>query len=755
MKKYLVLGLTMLLASVVLGQKIPPANWENSIEKTDVSKGDIVEITFKTNVPKGYHIYSNDYGDCPPVKAKFLWDKDASYELVGGAKPIGSHRYTDDVFDCEVADFEGKAEFRQKIKVLSANPKIAGILEYQMCTDDGMCVLFEYEYDVKGIKVSGVADNAAVESNEPDNRTNDGLNENKDKKATVDEVEELSGVQDLGYINGECTTCDSMVLRQLKMLGGDEANMGISKYGDLIKSKDVDYSSYRAASESDTTSCDEKIFEGGTEEESQSFWGLFIVAFISGLAALLTPCVFPMIPMTVSFFMKDGSKSKAIRNGIIYGLSIIAIYVLIGTLVAVIAGPAAANWLSTHWLPNVFFFLVFVIFAASFFGAFEIVLPSWIVNKADQQADKGGLTGIFFMAFTIVLVSFSCTGPIVGSILVESAGGAFVKPLVGMLGFSLAFAIPFALFAIFPSWLNGLPKSGGWLNSVKVVLGFLELAFGLKFLSIADQTYHWGLLDREIYIGLWIIIFALMGFYLLGKLKFSHDSDMPFLKVPRLFMAIATFSFVAYLIPGLIGAPLKFLAGYLPPLGTHDFNIVQKILNPNNVTQGYANVIPKYNDKLHLPTGMKGYFDYEQGMEVARQIGKPVLVDFTGHGCVNCREVEAKVWSDPKVFQYLSEEYVVISLYVDDKTIQLSEDEYFYNHSGKLIKTLAKKNSTIENCFFDENAQPLYVLLDNEGNMLQQKRNYKFSIIKENYISFLKAGLEEYKTRMDAKLASQ
>jgi thiol:disulfide interchange protein DsbD len=742
------------MSVVVFGQKIAPAKWSHKIDKQEVSVGDIIEVTFKTDVPKGNHIYSNDYGNCPPVKAVFTYDKDASFELVGGAKPIGSHHYIDEVFECEVADFEGKAEFRQKIKVLSANPKIVGLLEYQMCTADGSCVLFEYDYEVNGLKVNSGGNGDPVKVKPTDVEPVIKDSPKVDPKDTPDETGTV-GVQTSGFASGECTTCDSMVLSQLKKLSGDEANGGSSKYGNAIKAEDVDYSTYKAASSSDTTSCVEKTFEGADDEENQSFWGLFLVAFLSGLAALLTPCVFPMIPMTVSFFMKDGSKSKAIRNGIIYGLSIIAIYVLIGTLVAVIAGPAAANWLSTHWLPNIFFFLVFVIFAASFFGAFEITLPSWLVNKADQQADKGGLTGIFFMAFTIVLVSFSCTGPIVGSILVESAGGSFVKALVGLLGFAFAFAIPFALFAIFPSWLNNLPKSGGWLNSVKVVLGFLELAFGLKFLSIADQTYHWGLLDREIYIGLWIVIFALMGIYLLGKIKFSHDSDMPYLKVPRLFMAIATFSFVAYLIPGLIGAPLKFLAGYLPPLGTHDFNIVQKILNPNNVTQGYADVTPRYNDKLHLPTGMKGYFDYEQGMEVARQIGKPVLVDFTGHGCVNCREVEAKVWSDPKVFQYLSEEYVVISLYVDDKTILLPEEERFYNHSGKLIETLAKKNSSIENCFFDENAQPLYVLLDNEGNMLQQKRNYKFSIIKENYINFLKAGLEEYKIRMDAKLAAK
>jgi thiol-disulfide isomerase/thioredoxin len=336
-------------------------------------------------------------------------------------------------------------------------------------------------------------------------------------------------------------------------------------------------------------------------------------------------------------------------------------------------------------------------------------------------------------------------------LLVESVGGEFIKPVVGMFGFSLAFALPFALFAIFPNWLNGLPKSGGWLNSVKVVLGFLELALGLKFLSVADQTYHWGLLDREIYIGLWIVIFTLMGLYLLGKLKFSHDSDLPFLRVPRLMFAIATFTFVVYLIPGLIGAPLKALAGYMPPMSTHDFNILAKEKTSGGESEYFAGIKPKYDDDLHLPHNLRGYFDYDQGMEVARQIGKPVFVDFTGHGCVNCREMEVRVWSDPAVLKYLKEEYVVVSLYVDDKTILLSEDEQFYNRDGKLIKNLAKKNSSIQSCFFNANAQPQYALMDNRGDLLIPTRNYDLDI--EEYVEFLENGVKEYKKRMIAELA--
>tara|TARA_B100001059_G_scaffold21650_1_gene17407 strand:+ start:15153 stop:17321 length:2169 start_codon:yes stop_codon:yes gene_type:complete len=713
------LGL-LLVATSVFGQKVPSANWSYTIDKTEAKVGDKIEVTFTTPIPEGYHIYSNDYGDCPPLKAVFNYTQNSSFELLGEAKAVGSHHYIDDIFECEVADFEKKAEFTQQIKLHSLNPDIVGVLEYQMCTSDGMCVLFEYEFKIEGLRVSG----KSVEQPKP--------TEPEIAPETVEEV--IENIDTEIEVDQKTNSAPQNTA---------QSSEGYTSFAGLISKDSVNYSSYQATSKEDTSSCEIKTFEGSSNQNTTSHWGLFILAFLSGLAALLTPCVFPMIPMTVSFFMKDGSKAKAIRNGLIYGVSIVAIYVFIGTLVAVVAGPAAANWLSTHWLPNIFFFLIFVVFAASFFGAFEIVLPSWLVNKADQKADKGGLIGIFFMAFTIVLVSFSCTGPIVGSILVQSAGGAFIKPLIGMLGFSLAFAIPFSLFAIFPNWLNSLPASGGWLNSVKVVLGFLELAFGLKFLSVADQTYHWGILDREIYIGLWIVIFMMMGFYLLGKIKFSHDSNMPFLKVPRLLFAIATFSFVSYLVPGLFGAPLKALAGYLPPMSTHDFNL----LDFNDEHQPYyAGEKPLHEEKLHLPDGLRGYFDYEQGMEVARKIGRPVFLDFTGHGCVNCREMEARVWSDPRVHKLLDEEYLVISLYVDEKTVELTKDDWFYNKKGKLIKTLAKKNSTIQECYFDANAQPQYSLLDNEGNLLQPTKTYDLDI--ESYINFLQIGLAEYKARM-------
>ena len=511
---------------------------------------------------------------------------------------------------------------------------------------------------------------------------------------------------------------------------------------------------FNAASGSETVQ--EAKTQGGENSQNPDYsglWSLFFIAFLGGLLAIVTPCVFPMIPMTVTFFMHNSeNKAKAKFQALVYGFSIIAIYTIVGTVVALTLGVNFANWLSTHWLPNVLFFLIFVIFAASFLGMFEITLPSWMINKTDQQADKGGFSGSFFMAFTLVLVSFSCTGPIVGAILVKSAGGQVLEPIIGMLGFSLAFALPFTLFAFFPSWLSNLPKSGGWLNSVKVVLGFLELALGLKFLSIADQTYHWGILDREVYLAFWIVIFALMGFYLLGKIKLSHDSDMPYLGVPRAILAIIVFSFVVYMIPGMFGAPLKALSGYLPPQQTHDFDL-NAIVRDNIKMASFMGSDgktervelcekPKYNEYLHLPHGLEGYFDYEQGLACAKALNKPVFIDFTGHGCVNCREMEANVWADPKVLKKLQNDFVIIALYVDDKTA-LHESEWIKSsHDGKMKKTLGKKFADFQISRFNVNAQPYYVLLDSNGDLLVQPRAYDLDV--DAFVEFLDAGIAEF-----------
>lgn len=488
------------------------------------------------------------------------------------------------------------------------------------------------------------------------------------------------------------------------------------------------------------------------ESETRSLWGTIIEAILWGFAALLTPCVFPMVPMTVSFFMKSsGNKAKGRFMAAMYGLSIVALYTLpiaIIILITYIAGGDAVttdifNWIATHWLPNVLFFLVFMFFAASFFGAFEIVMPSKLVNKSDANSDKGGLIGVFFMALTLVLVSFSCTGPIVGSILVQSTqGGMIWEPIITMLVFSAAFALPFTLFAFFPSMLKNLPKSGGWLNSVKVVLGFIELALGLKFLSTADQTYHWGILDREVYLALWITIFTLLGLYLLGKLKFAHDSDSPFIKVKSLFFAIITFSFVVYLIPGMFGAPLKVLSGYLPPMHTLDFNLATNGGGGASSSAAATNSSVKYGDFLHLPHGLSGFYDYNEGVAYAQKVGKPVMLDFTGHGCVNCREMEAKIWSDPRVLEILRNDYVIIALYTDDKTT-LPENEWVTTPSGKVLKSIGKINSYFQTERYNINGQPYYVLLDsNEKPMLEPLGYVKTP---EPFIQYLTKGVEIYK----------
>ena len=498
-----------------------------------------------------------------------------------------------------------------------------------------------------------------------------------------------------------------------------------------------------------TESGSSKITIGGNKK---SLWGFFIIAFLGGLIGIVTPCVFPMIPMTVSFFMKEGeSKAKSKFQALLYGLSIIFIYTFIGSVLAVVAGPNIANFLSTHWLPNLLFFAIFVIFALSFFGLFEITLPHRLVNKSDKGADRGGFMGPVFMALTLVLISFSCTGPIVGTILVESAGGAVIKPIVGMFGFSLAFALPFTLFAFFPSWLSGLPKSGGWMNSVKVVLGFLELALALKFFSIADQTYHWHLLNREVYLALWIVIFALLGFYLLGKIRFALDDERDHVGVTRLMLAIITFAFVVYLIPGMFGAPLKALSGYLPPQTTMDFNLNAIIRQDIQEYAGSSGTkapteicaTPKYQSFLKLPLGLKGYFDYKQAVACSKEQNKPIFIDFTGHGCVNCREMEANVWSDPRVLRILRNDYVILALYVDDK-YKLPESEWVKStYDGKWKKTLGAKDADFQITKFGVNAQPFYVLMDSKGNVLTQPTAYNLN--PEHFVKFLKKGLKNYK----------
>ena len=491
--------------------------------------------------------------------------------------------------------------------------------------------------------------------------------------------------------------------------------------------------------------------------KSKNIWGLILEAILWGFAMLLTPCVFPMVPMTVSFFMKGSENVAAGRfKAAMYGIFIVLLYTVPISLIILatrlIGGAAVTadifNWISTHWLPNIIFFIVFMVFAASFFGAFEITLPQSLVNKSDKGSDKKGLAGVFFMALTLVLVSFSCTGPIVGSVLIKSTQGEFWEPMVTMLAFSIAFALPFTILAFFPALLKKFKQSGGsWLNSVKVVLGFVEIALGLKFLSTADQTYHWGILDREVYLAIWIVCFTLLGFYLLGKIRFKHDEPVEHVSVTRLALAIGVFSFVVYLIPGMFGAPLKALSGYMPPMSTHDFVLGQSTAAKTDdascaVCDEFAPVADsKYG--LHLPHGLNGYFTLEEGLAAAQKTGKPVFIDVTGHGCVNCREMEARVWSDPTVLSMLKNDYIVVALYTDDKQ-KLDKSEWIKDEeSGKVYKDLGRANSYIARKNWNVNAQPNYVLLSPSGEQLVPVRGYDLSV--EGFITFLESGLEANK----------
>jgi len=691
MRKLFVLFFALFIWDGLFAQILEPAKWSYDVSSKEVTIGDEVELIFKAIIDPDWYLYSSDFDpDLGPMLTEFEFLPNQNYELVDGIIPINPKEKYDDIWEGNIRYFKVRGEFRQKIKITGDNPIISGTYSYQVCSDvDGKCIPFDDEFTFNGFKVVSL--------------------ENEDAGLTPQiktESLELTG-------NDEESADESITTVE------KEKDVKIG----LLKSRDT-YSPY-------------------------SLLSFMIIAFLAGLAALFTPCVFPMIPMTVTFFTgKAKSRKQGIRNAIIYGFSIIAIYTLIGSIVAPFMGPEIANELATNWIPNLIFFLVFVIFALSFFGLFEITLPNSWVNKAEQQADKGGLGGIFFMAFTLVLVSFSCTGPLVGSILVEAAGGQILKPILGMFAFSMAFAIPFTLFAIFPEWLNSLPKSGGWLNSVKVVLGFLELAFALKFISIADQAYHWGILDREVYLAFWIVIFTFMGLYLIGKIRLPNDSAMEIVSVPRLILAILTFTFVIYLVPGMFGAPLKALAGYLPPMSTHDFNMIQAGNNSQLVYGSDEEKLcdkPKYSDFLHFPHGIKGYFDYQQALACAKEQKKPIFIDFTGHGCVNCREMEARVWSDPEILKRLNNDFIMLALYVDDKK-ELEESEWYTSgYDNKVKKTIGKQNADLQITKFENNAQPFYIIMNHNGKILVEPRSYDLNI--SNFISFLDAGKEAYNSK--------
>lgn len=539
------------------------------------------------------------------------------------------------------------------------------------------------------------------------------------------------------------------------LLGSNSKSVAQATASDTVSTSDVQFSPLPA----DTTSVKtavapvkkeavkQKVKAIEIKQEQQSLWAIFLAGLLGGFAALIMPCIFPMLPLTVSYFTKTAqSRGSAITKAVIYGLSIIVIYVAFGLIITVIFGADALNDLATNGVFNLVFFLLLIVFAISFFGAFEIMLPSAWANKMDEQSDKGGFLGLFFMAATLALVSFSCTGPIIGTLLVQAAtSGALLGPAVGMFGFSLALAIPFALFAMFPSWLNSLPKSGGWLNSVKVVLGFLELALALKFLSNVDLAYHWEWFDREIFLVLWIVIFGLMGIYLLGKLKFSHDSPVEHVTIPRLFLSIIVLAFTVYMVPGLWGAPLKSISAFLPPLQTQDFDLYTPSIIGNhlsNSTQNNNDEPHKYASIFKAPLGLNAFFDYDEALAYAKKNRKPIMIDFTGHACVNCRQMEASVWTDKAVYNLISNDFVLLQLYVDDKT-ELPSAEQTVSAQGKKLTTIGKKWSDLQASRFKANSQPFYVLLDDKGELLVQPQGADYNAA--SYQRFLQSGLDAFK----------
>lgn len=615
------------------------------------------QIVFTGVIDAGWHVYSTDLPEGGPISATFNTDKMEGVELDGKLMPEGKEiEAFDKVFEMKLRYFEEKATFVQKLKITAANYFIEGYLEYGSCNDENCLPPTEVPFTFSG---QGAADAPAAAPAE-------------EKKAEKPASNVSSAVSTADYW--------TPVVEKLNAFGEETA-----------------------------------------QTTDQSWFYIFFAGFIGGLLALFTPCVWPIIPMTVSFFLKRSKdKKKGIRDAWTYGASIVVIYVTLGLAITLIFGASALNALSTNAVFNILFFLMLVVFAASFFGAFEITLPSKWSNAVDSKAEQtSGLLSIFLMAFTLSLVSFSCTGPIIGFLLVEvSTTGSVVAPAIGMLGFALALALPFTLFAMFPSWLKQMPKSGGWMNVIKVTLGFLELAFALKFLSVADLAYGWRILDRETFLALWIVIFGLLGFYLLGKIKFPHDDDEDSVSVPRFFMALCSLAFAVYMVPGLWGAPLKAVSAFAPPMNTQDFNL--------------------YKNEVHAQ-----FDDFDAGMEYAKRNGKPVMLDFTGYGCVNCRKMELSVWTDSKVSKLIQDDYVLITLYVDNKTPLPEHIKVMENGKERTLRTLGDKWSYLQRVKFGANAQPFYVLIDNEGNPLN--KSYSFDENVANYVDFLETGLNNYK----------
>jgi thiol:disulfide interchange protein len=654
--------------------------WTYSVQQVSDAEFDLV---FKADVAPKWHLYG-PYQEYPfgsgPLPLEIIYDNKDQFATQGRIKSSPkAERVFDDVFEVWVSQYDGKPVFTQRIRVNTETPfTIKGMINGQICLD--LCVSFEekFEFRISGAKLTG------------------------DAAATSDQDVVASGIPE-----------------------------------DEVDGAETDVSNEVAASTESTEGA------GTTKKTDKSLWVLFFAALGLGVAGIFTPCVFPMIPMNIAFFLNyRGGKAKGKFLAVFYGLSIIFIYSVIGLLISVIFGPEAMNNIVTHWLTNVIFFLIFVFFAASFFGAFELVLPSKWVNKADSQADRGGLIGTFFMALTLVLVSFSCTAAFIGTILVEAADGtALLKPFIGMLGFSVGFGVPFALLALFPSVMSKLPKSGGWMNAVKVVFGFVILAFGMKFLIVPDQTYHLNILTRDIYLAVWIVLFSLMGFYLLGKYKFHHDTDVHSLGFFRLILVIATFSFVVYLIPGLFGADLQRISGLLPSKSTQKFDLTRMVGSSADIPNTLCGT-PSHADDLHFPAGFQGYFDLDEAIACAKEQNKPVFIDFTGHSCANCKVMEAQVWSDPKVKERLNKNFVMVALYTDDRTT-LPKEKWIIGKDGSELKTIGRVNKFIQETRFGTIATPLYVVVDHEGNMLSGSWQTNKNI--DGFAAFLDEGVRKFR----------
>ena len=717
--RHSLLTLTALLtAALAAAQSV---TWKSSVEPLG---GDAYRIVLEAAIPAGYHMYDMGPYEGGPTATTIVLTPGEGVQLDGPVEQLTkAHTYYDELFGMQIGTLSGKPRFAQKVHLATAKGTVTAQLEWMICNDSSCMPPDETELT---IEIAAFAAPAAPAKGEAAQSAPAATTPVKTTPVKAETTPAAATAQ----------TAESAVQEPAQ----EAAPATVAPAGEQTEP------AAEAAPVKDAAG-------------SKGLWALIIEAILWGFAALLTPCVFPMVPMTVSYFLKgEGGAAMGRLRASLYGLFIVLLYTVpiaaIILITRIVGGDAVTadifNWLATHWLPNIIFFLVFMVFAASFFGAFEITMPSWMVNKTDSKADTKGIGGIFFLALTLVLVSFSCTGPIVGSVLIKSTSGEFWTPIITMLAFSVAFALPFTLFALFPSVLKKLPKSGGWLNSVKVVIGFIEVALGMKFLSVADQTYHWGLLDREVYLAVWIVVFALLGFYLLGKIRFAHDSDLPYVGVGRLTLAIIVFSFVVYMIPGMWGAPLKALSGYLPPLTTQDFVLGQHTAAvPTGTSASGSHALltvegkqPKYSDFLHLPHGLEGFFDLKEAEAYAAKVGKPLFIDFTGHGCVNCREMKARVWSDPQVLDILRNDYVIVALYSDDKKV-LPESEWVTTDAGKVLKGLGKINSYYALKTYGVNAQPYYVLQGADGRPLVAPRGYDLSV--EGFVEFLQSGLAAYK----------